>query len=156
MRLSQDTAVVGRARGCWVMQSTRWGGSEEFLLPFGGVQPQPSELLPSCCVAWWSSEPGFQRAGAFSGPSPGADTCSWAASRARSGIEGEGKHSDDSQRTRLLLSCAANSIRQPLEKKEARRQHCHRIPGVKERKLKPYFHWAQADDWKNVSLFTGT
>lgn len=34
-------------------------------------------------------------------------------------------------------------------------QQCHRILSVSRRKLKLYFHWTQADDWKNVSLFTG-
>lgn len=129
----------GCSAALWESSASALGATFRAAASHGGVQSQDS-----------------RRAGAFSGPSPGADTCSWAASRARLGREGEGNRSDDSQRTGLLLSCTTNSIRQLLEKKEAGRQHCHRIPGVNERKLKPYFHWVQADDWKNVSLFTGT
>lgn len=119
----------GQSEGLLGSCRSRRMDSGKFMLPFQGVQLQSSKPLRSCSSAWWSSEPGFEESRHICRPSPGADTCSWDASRAC--LEnGEGNGSKDCQHSGLLISCRLNSIQQLSERKEACQQHCHRIPSV--------------------------
>lgn len=125
----------------WELQGEALG------LPFMPVQLQSLNPLLSCSHAHGVGQQEWREVGLLWGLTwcrhllLGCRQGSWEA-------QGEGNSSSACWHAELHPAAAG-------EKMGACQQQCHRILSVSRRKLKLYFHWTQADDWKNVSLFTG-
>lgn len=122
------------------------GGFGDALYVCSAVILKPtSELLP-CLWSWAAGAEG-------SGLAVGPPKVQASAAGLQAGQQGGTRRGKQQQ---CMLACWAELHPATAgEKMGACQQQCHQILGVSRRKLKLYFHWTQADDWKNVSLFTG-
>lgn len=114
-------------------------------MPFMSVQLQSLNPLLSCSHACGVEQQEQREVGLL-----------WGCPRCRHLLLGCRQGTRRGKQQQCMLACWAELHPATAgEKMGACQQQCHQILGVSRRKLKLYFHWAQADDWKNVSLFTG-